>query len=81
MTILVEIINYEFSNNQSNNDNSINNSNANSTFLTELFNVLLSLFPPIKEDQVDVFDDIKILSQQNRQYYNYFCKEILFYKS
>ena len=77
LTILVEIINYEFSNNQSNNDNSINNSNANSTFLTELFNVLLSLFPPIKEDQVDVFDDIKILSQQNRQYYNYFCKEIL----
>ena len=79
LNILVEIINYEFSNNQtnpSNNNNSINDSNANSTFLTELFGVLISLFPPIKEDSTNI-EYIKILSKQNIEYYKYFCKEIL----
>ena len=76
LNILVEIINYEFSNNQQNNDNSSNNNNANSTFLTELFSVLMSLFPPM-EDENKIENDIKILSKKNQEYYNYFCKNIL----
>ena len=76
LNILVEIINYEFSNNQQNNDNSLNNNNANSTFLTELFSVLMSLFPPM-EDENKIENDIKILSKKNKEYYNYFCKNIL----
>ena len=79
LNILVEIINYEFSNNQTNqtsNDNPINESNANSTFLTELFGVLISIFPQIKEDSTDI-EYIKILSKNNKEYYKFFCKEIL----
>ena len=79
LNILVEIINYEFSNNQTNqanSDNAVNDSNANSTFLTELFGVLISLFPSIKEDSTNI-DYIKILSKNNIEYYKYFCKEIL----
>ena len=72
--ILIEIINYEFSNNQTKNDNSIDN--ANSTFLTELFSVLISLFPPFEEESV-IQKDIKILAKQNKKYYKTFCKEIL----
>ena len=72
--ILVEIINYEFSSNQTNNDNSIDN--TNSTFLTELFSVLISLFPTIEEDS-DLPNDIKILSKQNKEYYKTFCRDIL----
>ena len=72
--ILVEIINYEFSSNQTNNDNSIDN--TNSTFLTELFSVLISLFPTIEEDS-DLPNDIKILSKQNKEYYKIFCRDIL----
>ena len=76
LNILVEIINYEFSNNQTNqtsNDNPINESNANSTFLTELFGVLISIFPQIKEDSTDI-EYIKILSKNNKEYYKFFCK-------
>ena len=74
LNILVEIINYEFSNNQANNDNTIDN--TNSSFLTELFAVLISLFPPFSEEST-MNKDIKILSKQNQAYYQYFCKEIL----
>ena len=73
LNILVEIINYEFSS-QGNHDNSIDN--TNSTFLTELFSVLISLFPPFEEESA-LNKDIKILSKQNKEYYKYFCKEIL----
>ena len=73
LNILVEIINYEFSS-QGNHDNSIDN--TNSTFLTELFSVLISLFPPFEEESA-LNKDIKILSKQNKEYYKYFCKAIL----
>ena len=72
--ILIEIINYEFSNNQATNGNSIDN--TNSTFLTELFSVLMSLFPPMEEES-EIQKDIKILAKKNKEYYKTFCKEIL----
>ena len=75
LNILVEIINLEFSNNQMNSNNSIDN--TNSTFLTELFSVLISLFPSLTEEGAQIQKDIKILSKKNQKYYKYFCKEIL----
>ena len=75
LNILVEIINLEFSNNQMNSNNSIDN--TNSTFLTELFSVLISLFPSLTEEGTQIQKDIKILSKKNQKYYKYFCKEIL----
>ena len=80
LPILVEIINYEFSNNQINTNNisipeNYTTDNTNSNFLTELFSVLVSLFPPIDEE-TKTYDNIKILSKQNKKYYDYFCKEI-----
>ena len=52
LNILVEIINLEFSNNQMNSNNSIDN--TNSTFLTELFSVLISLFPSLTEEGAQI---------------------------
>ena len=75
LNILVEVINFEFSNNQINNNNSIDN--TNSTFLTELFSVLISLFPSLKEEDSQMQKDIKILSKKNQKFYKFFCKEIL----
>ena len=86
LPILVEIINYEFDNTLINNNSSLTtnnittdiNNNVNSTFLTEFFSVLISLFPIDKnnEKQKDILY-IKILSKINKDYYSYFCKEIL----
>ena len=90
LPILVEIINYEFNDNppyMSSNSlsslNSINNdinNNADSTFLTEFFSVLISLFPytdKTKEKDNKEIVYVKILSKKNKEYYLYFCKEIL----
>ena len=81
LPILVEIINYEFNdqifNNSSSSLNVINNdinNKANSTFLTDFFSVLISLFP---FDDEKSKKDVKILSKKNKDYYLYFCKEIL----
>ena len=81
LPILVEIINFEFSNNQANaNNNSTSQKytidNTNTYFLTEFFSVLISLFPPIDQETKE-YDNIKILSKDNKKYYDYFCKEIL----
>ena len=85
LPVLVEIINYEFDNTLINNSSVSNNiistdinNNANSTFLTEFFSVLMSLFPPERknEKQKDILY-IKLLSKLNKEYYEYFCKEIL----
>ena len=88
LPILVEIINYEFDVNQINNNNSIFsinninndiNNNANSTFLTEFFSVLMSLFPfdDNNKENKEVINYVKILAKQNKEYYSYFCKEVL----
>ena len=85
LPILVEIINYEFNDNPTYNNNAVFstnvitndiNNNADSTFLTEFFSVLISLFP-INKDDTKSINYIKILSKQNKEYYTYFCKEIL----
>lgn len=88
LPILVEIINYEFEENSSNNLNTISslnninsdiNNNATSTFLTEFFSVVIALFPlkEYKNEDTKEINDIKILSSKNKEYYSYFCKEIL----
>ena len=86
LPILVEIINYEFNDNPAFNNNailSINNitndinNNADSSFLTEFFSVLISLFPSANKDDNKPINYVKILSKQNKEYYIYFCKEIL----
>ena len=91
LEIVVEIINHEFNdiitndnNNKitiikdSKNDNNINTAKSSSSFLTELFSLLLSLFPDIKEfkDYKKIKDE-KILSKDNEKYYNYLCKNII----
>ena len=85
LPLLVEIINFEFNNTLMNNSsisyNNINtdmSNNANSSFLTEFFSVLISLFPMDKknEKQNEILY-IKLLSKLNKEYYTYFCKEIL----
>ena len=91
LPILVEIINYEFNDtliyshsNSISSFNSINNdinNNADSTFLTEFFSVLISLFPledknKENKDNKDI-NYIRILSKKNKEHYKYFCKEIL----
>ena len=82
---LVEILNYEF-NDKVYNTNSISsfnninndiNNKINTTFLTEFFSVLISLFPHDNDDDNKIINYIKILAKQNKQYYLYFCKEIL----
>jgi hypothetical protein len=91
--IVVEIIHHEFNDvittennniitisNNTNNNNDINPAKSSASFLTELFSLLLSLFPDIKEiDNKDnkKIKDEKILRKENEKYYNYLCKNIL----
>ena len=88
LPLLVEIINYEFEENQISTSNTISslnninsdiNNNANSTFLTEFFSVLISLFPfnEYKNKDTKEINNIKILSNKNKEYYTYFCTDIL----
>ena len=82
---LVEIINYEFDDkvynmnslSSLNNINNDINNKVNTTFLTEFFSVLISLFPHDNQEEDKIINYIKILAKQNKQYYSYFCKEIL----
>ena len=93
LEIVVEIIHHEFNDvittennntisisNNSNNNNDINPAKSRASFLTELFSLLLSLFPDIKEienkDNKKIKDE-KILRKENEKYYNYLCKNII----
>jgi len=71
-------------NNSSKSINEINPAKSSASFLTELFSLLLSLFPEFRDikDNKDSKDnkkikDEKILRKENEQYYNYFCKKII----
>ena len=65
-------------NNNSNDGNNLNTVKSNSSFLTEIFLLLISLFPENKDskDKKKIKDE-KILSKENIKYYNYLCKNII----
>ena len=95
LEIIVELIHHEFNDvisndnnkisisNNSNSMNDINPAKSNSSFLTELFSLLISLFPDFKEienqnknDNKKIKDE-KILRKENEKYYEYLCKNIV----
>ena len=72
------------SNNNINNntDNHININKKNINLLPDLFNILIYLFPcssyKIDKNKSDnINDDKKILKPENKNFYDYFCKNIL----
>ena len=92
LEIVVEIIHHEFNDIITNDDNnnkisiSINSKNTNnintakssSSFLNELFSLLLSLFPDIKDSKDNQkIKDEKILRKENERYYIFLCKNII----
>ena len=94
LEIVVEIIHHEFNDiitTEDNNNkisissnikniNDINPAKSSSSFLTELFSLLLSLFPDIndnKEDKSKKIKDEKILRKENEKYYDFLCKNII----
>ena len=99
LEIVVEIIHHEFndvikadnntisiSNNNINESKNINTAKSSSSFLSELFLLLISLFPESsnKDSNIDIKDkndtkikDQKILTKENEKYYNYLCRNII----
>ena len=96
LEIVVEIIHHEFNdvisteNNKisisNNNTNNINTAKSSASFLTELFSLLISLFPDSNKDSSSSDNkkkeekknkDDKILRKENEKYYDYLCKNII----
>ena len=102
MDIVEEIIHHEFNdviknqnntitisvpNNNNNNTEDINPAKSNSSFLTELFSLLIALFPDKKDNSSNNDDstknkndkkkDEKILKKENEKYYDFLCKNII----
>ena len=88
MEIIEEIIHHEFndvitsknntisiSNSNLNESNNINTAKSSSSFLSELFLLLISLFPDNKDEKK--IKDLKILDSSNEKYYNYLCLNII----
>ena len=102
LDIVEEIIHHEFNdviknhnntitisvpNNNNNNTEDINPAKSNSSFLTELFSLLIALFPDKKDNSSNNDDstknkndkkkDEKILKKENEKYYDFLCKNII----
>ena len=90
LEIVEEIIHHEFneiiagekgkiiiSNNNNSEDIDKNMAKSSSTFLTELFFVLNSLFPENNSKNDKKIKDDKILRKENQKYYDYLCKNII----
>ena len=92
LDIIVEIIHHEFNDvvssnednkisiaNNINNDVNSNTAKLSSSFFTELFSLLTSLFPEgDKEKEKDKkIKDEKILRKENEKYYDFLCKNII----
>ena len=96
LEIVVEIIHHEFNDvisneankitiSKSDSDNAINTAKSSASFLTELFSLLISLFPERTKDASDDtktknekrVKDEKILRKENEKYYNYLCTNII----
>ena len=83
LEILVEIINHEFNDVIPNPINKIsfvkndtmNTSKKSASFLSELFMVLIALFPEKKDTNKN--KDDKILRKENEKYYEYLCINII----
>ena len=88
LEIIEEIIHHEFndvitsknntisiSNSNLNESNNVNTAKSSSSFLSELFLLLISLFPDNKDEKK--IKDLKILDSSNEKYYNYLCLNII----
>ena len=93
LDITVEIIHHEFNdiitsneNNKilisnvdgdNNDNNKINTAKLSATFFTELFSLLISLFPENEKGKEGKIKDDKILRKENEKYYDFLSKNII----